>query len=262
MNTIPLMTRDEFLTRADQVMSVSSKKANAFFALLGLGFLSLGIFVLTGADDRLPEWVTFVSIGAVVIGGMGGAVAAMLEWPRAIRRMGLECPACRQPLPGGKHAEVTQRVARTGCCDSCGTRVLEGEVEPSSIRPREAEPMRTALPIARAVSGPELRARLERFNALRQRRIYISIGVGFLGQLATVGLVLSGTSIREHPFVFLPIPVLFFAVLIWSVASTGSLARTLDLDCPSCGKPLVSGRRTEVARTGVCPNCQAVVVDL
>lgn len=126
----PLLTKADFEARAGRVWSIALKKAAPFYAAAGVLFIAVGIT----DSATLPDWIER-GIVLTFIGSLLGALWAMArsEDP-ALRELGLLCPRCHRPLPGGQHGEATRHVATTGRCTSCGAQVLEDVVTAPSCR--------------------------------------------------------------------------------------------------------------------------------
>jgi hypothetical protein len=146
------------------------------------------------------------------------------------------CPHCRRPL-----TDFVPVVAASGCCYSCGKRVLEAH---------EETPDDALIPRAEFLAAD---------TGYQTRAAPVLVGGVFATYLGCGGalVVVERTHLPDAVgvVVFLALaavaPVSAIAVLRWIAAAA---KRNPALACPSCGK-LLAGARMTVAATGNCTAC-------
>lgn len=236
-----MMTREELAQRITR-FGKGSRSRELLAAGLMLGGLFLGMLLSTRFGKTYPSLQPFIGVVAVVSIGVPTFVFAMLDRRRR-RALGLHCPECGTSLSG-----VTGRLAVTTChCDRCGKKIVEGDVEPTSISCQDAAGLARRIDLFE--SGSRKRRRLGialMFGGLLMVLIVTRIFAAY-PFMGPVGLILIFCSIIVPPSIFVRIDKRHI--------------RALGLSCPACERPL-TGRNGRMAVSSLhCSQCGKKIVE-
>jgi hypothetical protein len=229
---VPLYPIAEFRTVARRAV-----RRGGFTLLFAFGTVVLFAFTAMHLADRwasrdvgftlLLVWVT--------IAAAAGTLVCEVRWKLA-RHPFTRCPHCR-----GRLTDSVPLTIASGCCTSCGVRVLE----PPAPSPPDG-----------LISRPEY---LAADTAYQRRVVPLILGGVFASYAGFCGALGALDHLRlpdPLPFVVtlavaVVAPVSLIAILNWMAAVA---KRNPALACPACGR-LLTGARMVVAATGHCHQC-------
>ena len=118
------MTKVDFQARLNSAKR-DETRFNAVFMVVFFGTLYANYLLGVWMDEHKPAlWIQLV-YGAAIVGFIVASIVVALRGDkRRVRKHGLSCPVCQQPLV----QTFAQAALATGCCPQCGARLFQPDL--------------------------------------------------------------------------------------------------------------------------------------